>query len=101
MLNNQDYQVVETSTGNPYTDEKHTNYFIREFSDEVNEQELIWHRDKKDREIVVLSGEGWKLQMDNELPKELEKDKVYHIEKLEYHRLLKGQGNLKLKIIER
>ena len=54
---------------------------IRTFSSEIDSGELIWHRDKKDREITILSGVGWKLQMEDKLPKELELGKLYDIPK--------------------
>ena len=38
--------------------------FIREFSSKVDEMELIWHRDKENRHIKVLEGNGWKFQFD-------------------------------------
>ena len=47
----------------------------------VNESELVWHRDKKDREVTVLDGIGWKLQFENQIPTSLEKVKLYHIKK--------------------
>ena len=57
------------------------NKFIRTFKKSVKLGELVWHRDKKDREFMVIEGVGWKLQMDNELPFELEIGRVYNIEK--------------------
>ena len=33
----------------------------------VKSDELVWHRDKRDRKIRVISGVGWKFQRDNEL----------------------------------
>ena len=93
--------VAEISTGKPYTEVVEDKYIIREFSGDVDESELIWHRDKRPREVTVLQGEGWKLQMDNSLPKELEKGKLYNIPKMEYHRLIKGKGNLLLQIWEK
>lgn len=75
--------------------------FIRTFDKNLNEEELIWHRDKKDREIAVLSGGGWQLQMDNKLPEELKVGKLYFINKEEYHRLIKGNGTLRIKIWEK
>lgn len=38
--------------------------------------------------------------MDNQLPKELKINETYHIKKMEYHRLIRGDGNLKLRIVE-
>ena len=43
------------------------NHVIRTFNENVNEDELVWHRDKEDRTIHVLEGLNWMLQMDNEL----------------------------------
>ena len=85
---------------NPYTQVIEDKYIIREFSSDVDETELVWHRDKKTREVTVLQGEGWKLQMDNRLPLELEKGKLYSIPKMEYHRIIKGKGNLVIQIWE-
>ena len=85
----------------PYEDLHLDDCFIRTFSEDVGEEELIWHRDRKDREIAVLSGGGWQLQMDNKLPTELKSGNLYHINKEEYHRLIKGSGTLKLKIWEK
>ena len=76
-------------------------FILREFQHDVDEDELVWHRDKSDREIAVMSGFNWKLQMDNELPEELKQGRVYHINKMVYHRLIKGSGKLLLKIKEK
>lgn len=84
----------------PYTEVLENDYIIREFSGDINESELIWHRDKQTREVKVLQGDGWKIQMDNRLPEELEKGNNYYIPKMEYHRLIKGKGNLLLQIKE-
>jgi quercetin dioxygenase-like cupin family protein len=92
--------VVGISTGKPYTEVVEGDYIIREFSGDIVESELIWHRDKKTRKVTVLQGEGWKIQMDNLLPEELEKGNSYYIPKMEYHRLIKGKGNLLIQIQE-
>ena len=80
---------------------KTSSHILREFNGDVDEQELVWHRDRNDREVTVVEGTGWKLQMDNELPKELMVGKLYNIKAMEYHRLIKGNGTLKLKIWEK
>ena len=92
--------VVETSIGKPYTEVVEGDYIIREFSGDIVESELVWHRDKNSRKVTVLQGEGWKIQMDNLLPEELEKGNSYYIPKMEYHRLIKGKGNLLIQIQE-
>ena len=73
---------------------------IRKFSSLTNTDEFVWHRDEEDREIVVLSGNNWMLQFDNQLPKELEIGKKYIIKKNSWHRVIKGYGDLIIKIIK-
>ena len=92
---------MEISSGNPYSEVLEEDYIIREFSGDVNESELVWHRDKKTRKVTILQGEGWKIQMDNSLPETLEEGREYHIPKMEYHRLIKGTGNLLIQIKEK
>lgn len=92
--------VVEISSGKPYSEVLEDDYIIREFSSDVNESELVWHRDKQSRKVTVIQGEGWKIQMDNSLPQELEKGNSYYIPMMEYHRLIKGKGNLLIQIKE-
>jgi quercetin dioxygenase-like cupin family protein len=88
--------VAETTSGKPYSQVDD----IRTFSEDVESEELIWHRDKYYREITVLEGDGWKLQLDNQLAKKLEKGKIYKIPAMEFHRVIKGKGNLVIKIWE-
>ena len=85
---------------NPYLDKYVDNKIVRYFSEELDDKELIWHRDKKTRDVEVISGDGWQLQMDNELPEDLKKGKIYRIPKMEYHRVIKGTSQLVLKIKE-
>ena len=76
------------------------NIFTRVFKESVEKEQLIWHKDKKDQVVKVIYGTGWKLQYDNQLPIELEPGQNYHIKKQEFHRLLKGNSELKLEIKE-
>lgn len=84
-----------------HNDRFNQNHFVRVFSENVKEEELVWHRDKQNRIVSVIKGKGWKLQMDNELPEELVKGKTYIINKMDYHRIIKGQGDLVLDIEEK
>jgi quercetin dioxygenase-like cupin family protein len=84
----------------PYRQEHFGNTIIREFDLDINPLELVWHRDKRDRTIEVLEGEGWHFQLDNELPLELQKKDVIFIPKQKYHRVLKGKTDLLIKIEE-
>ena len=88
--------MVEITSGKPYiqTDD------VRTFDSSVNDDDLVWHRDKYFREITVLEGNDWKLQLDNELPVILEEGKKYNIPAMEFHRVIKGTGNLTIKIWE-
>jgi len=72
------------------------NTFIREFKQDTNSGEFIWHRDHEDRIVESIGETDWLIQIDNELPKEI-KDKVF-IPMDVYHRLIKGTGDLKIKL---
>lgn len=81
----------------PYKEEKISeNTFIREFKQETDSSEYIWHRDKEDRVIESIGDTDWLIQMDNELPKRIE-GRVF-IPKEKYHRVIKGTGDLKIKL---
>ena len=73
---------------------------IRRFSSNVPVDDLVWHRDKNDRIVEVISGEGWMFQRDNSVPKNLVEGEKISISKNEWHRVVKGEGDLVLKIIE-
>lgn len=72
---------------------------IRTFPAEVWPEDLVWHRDAEDRTVKVISSDGWKLQMDNELPKDLIIGDTHFIPKKTYHRIIKGQGELVIEIL--
>ena len=73
---------------------------VRVFSPDVDEDELKWHQDLKDREVTVIDSNGWLFQMENELPIKLENNKKIFIPKLAWHRVLKGDGELIVEIEE-
>ena len=53
----------------PYKDiEVADKYIIREFSENIDPIELMWHRDNEDRIVEILGETNWKLQLDNQLP---------------------------------
>lgn len=81
----------------PYKEKKISeNTFIREFKQETDSSEYIWHKDKEDRVIESIGDTDWLIQMDNELPKRIE-GRVF-IPKEKYHRVIKGTGDLKIKL---
>ena len=84
----------------PFEQKKRNGLLIREFSKDVNSDELVWHRDREDRDVTVLEGSGWQLQMDNRLPVYLTPGKTYHIPRNTYHRVIKGSTDLLVEIKE-
>ncbi len=53
----------------PYTDIEVTDkYIIREFSENIDPIELLWHRDDEDRTVEILEDTDWKLQLEDQLP---------------------------------
>jgi len=79
-------------TGNPYTEDGE----VRTFLQEVDEFELVWHRDREDRIVTTLSETDWKFQFENELPIKIEEE--IFIPKNKFHRLIKGTGDIKLRV---
>jgi quercetin dioxygenase-like cupin family protein len=73
---------------------------LREFDENIDLHELMWHRDLHDRTVTVLEGHGWFFQLDNQLPVELKQDTSVFIPKMQWHRVLKGTSTLKLQIQE-
>jgi len=83
----------------PFTEQKVGNQlFLREFKETTNSEELIWHQDRENRKIKVLESNNWFLQMDNELPVLLKEGTTYNIPAYVYHRVIKGNGALRLLI---
>jgi quercetin dioxygenase-like cupin family protein len=83
----------------PYTDLETTDkYIIREFGQDIDSIELVWHQDKEDRLVEVLEGEGWKFQRDNNVPVDMKIGDRIFIPEGEIHRIIKGTTNLKIKI---
>jgi len=83
---------------NPYSQIRENNLIVRTFSQDIDEEELVWHRDREDREVTVLEETDWQFQFDNQLPQVL-KNTIF-IPKNTYHRLIKGTGELNVHIIE-
>jgi hypothetical protein len=83
----------------PFHEEKITdNTFIRTFYEDVDSGELSWHRDREDRIIESIEETNWGFQLDNQLPKVIN-EKIF-IPMGVYHRVIKGSGDLKIKLIK-
>jgi len=74
------------------------NTFIREFKQDTDSGEFTWHRDRESRIVESIGETDWMIQIDNELPKEI-RGEVF-IPMGVYHRVIKGTGNLKIKLIK-
>jgi hypothetical protein len=84
----------------PFKETKLTdNGFIRTFSQITDFSEFMWHRDEEDRIIEATEHSDWKIQLDNHVPIGLNRKVL--IKKDEWHRLIKGTGELRLKIIKK
>ena len=84
----------------PFDQKIEEGYKIRTFNNKVKTDELKWHFDTTNREVTILESNGWKFQMDNELPKNLKDGDKLFIPKGKFHRVIKGNGDLKIKIKE-
>tara|TARA_B100001094_G_C18026923_1_gene718072 strand:- start:212 stop:487 length:276 start_codon:yes stop_codon:yes gene_type:complete len=84
----------------PYTEIVQGRTRTRTFESSVDGEELVWHRDRQTRTVKVLEGNGWRFQLDNQLPQQLSKGDVLHIPKETYHRIIAGSNNLVVEIEE-
>lgn len=80
----------------PFEEHMENGYYIRTFHENVDDEELVWHRDREDRIVKSLGDTDWMIQMDNELPRPL--TEMVYIPKNTYHRVIKGTGDLKVRI---
>jgi hypothetical protein len=76
------------------------NTSIRGFSKSEKQTELVWHRDREDRIIIVCEGSGWQFQRDNCLPEIISEGDRILVNASEYHRLIKGDSDLIVTIIK-
>ena len=72
------------------------NTFIREFSQNTDSGEFSWHRDHENRIVESIGDTDWMIQIDNELPKQISGE--VFIPMGIYHRVIKGTGDLKIKL---
>lgn len=84
---------------NPYTEQKiWDNIYLRTFSADIPETDLIWHLDAEDRIIEATHKTDWKFQFDDELPISL--NNLINIPKNTFHRIIKGSDDCTLRIIK-
>ena len=64
----------------------------RDFMSTLIEEELNWHMDEEDRDVFVVEGDGWYLQIENELPQLMQKESIFKIPKETWHRIINKNG---------
>jgi hypothetical protein len=81
---------------NPYTENITNKESIVErlFEESCTQDELLWHRDPEDRIVKSISNTDWMIQLDNQLPINL--NLPVRVPKETWHRLIKGTGDLKI-----
>lgn len=82
----------------PYYEVETYDFTYRKFRQDIDEEDLVWHRDRRDREVTVLEPTDWEFQLEDSIPQQL-KETIF-IPKDTYHRLIKGTGDLDLRILE-
>ena len=80
----------------PFSESRDGVAYIRTFSADVDPSELKWHQDGEDRIVEATHESDWMYQADNELPRRFT-GSIY-IRKGEWHRLIKGTGDLTLRV---
>jgi hypothetical protein len=80
----------------PYTNiSESSSEIVRIFDENIDPIELKWHRDREDRLVEAIDPTDWMIQLDNCLPSPI--DSVF-IPAGEWHRVIKGSGDLKIRI---
>ena len=89
MVNELPFEEIVISTGA-------TDTVIRKYSSEFDSEEFKWHWDEEDRTIHSINETDWMFQFDNELP--IRFDGKLEIKKGVWHRLIKGNSDVRIKI---
>ena len=82
----------------PFEEKKSGSAYIRKFSQDLDSSDLKWHQDEEDRTVTSLSETDWMFQRDNELPVKISGE--IEIKANEWHRIIKGTGDLEVKIVK-
>ena len=82
----------------PFIEKIENEFHIRTFKSDLNETELKWHFDEEDRIVICEEDTDWLFQMDNQLPTKIDRNTPIFIPEGEYHRIIKGTGDLTVKV---
>lgn len=94
-----DYVIEESITENKLP-LKTNNIKTRLLKENIESKELNWNYEKKDKKIKVIQSNDWMLQFENKTPRPLKEGQIISVPKGVYHRIIKGDGNLIIKIKE-
>lgn len=84
----------------PFSQKEEEGFIIRTFAHDVDSEELTWHYDLHERFVICEHDTDWMVQFDNEIPKPIKKGETVHVPPYVYHRVIKGTGDLIVKIKE-
>ena len=74
--------------------------FVQVYSEDQNDSELGWYKNTLRSVFKVKSGKKWRLHIMDRPIQEMKVGEYYHIPRNTYYRLIKGKGNLTLKVKE-
>ena len=80
----------------PFEEITGTDKRIRIFKFDTVSEELKWHRDEDDRYVELIEESDWQFQFDDDLPIKFPKRLI--IPRMMWHRVIKGEGDLKIAI---
>ncbi len=73
----------------------------RVFAAGVDDVELKWHRDDRDRVVTFVTGDGWSIQLEGGLPQAARPGLIVSIPCMKWHRLIhEGGPDLHVRIRE-
>lgn len=84
----------------PFCEQIKDGWYHRTFKSDLNDEDLKWHYDEENRLMITTYETDWMFQYDNQLPFKIELHTTYVIPKGQYHRLIKGTGDLEVKILK-
>lgn len=84
----------------PFEQEIKDGVIFRTFNPDVETEELKWHQDLNDRKVTIIESGGWSFQMEDSLPTKLNNGDEFFIPKFAWHRVIKGESQLLVSIIE-
>lgn len=82
----------------PFIEVEYDDYLIRTFMPTFPEYLFKWHTDNETRELEILNNTDFKFQFDNEMPMSLREGQKIKVPKGTFHRLIKGNIPVSIKI---